>query len=87
MTNYEWLVKNNKLAEFIFDVAIDYNQSRQIGPVIIDANSPIITERINLKEKYGIIFEAGQKKSQKIADWLVEKHPSNRRNGRKGNKK
>lgn len=76
MTNYEWLVKNGKLEQFIYDIRREFYQSCEIGPRIIDANRPFQEERINLEKRYGISFINGKFKPTVIAEWLQRERNS-----------
>ena len=76
MTNYEWLVKNGKLEQFIYDIRREFHQSCEIGPCIIDANRPFREKKINLEKLYGISFINGKFKPTVIAEWLQRERNS-----------
>ena len=60
MTNYEWLVKNGKLEEFIFDITVrDISNITWAKPVM---------------KKYNFFINWGDKISEKIAEWLQAEH-------------
>lgn len=62
MTNYEWLVKTGKLAEFIFDVQYDYAKEENETDVLYN--------------KYDLLIKWGDSKSEIIAEWLKAKRIS-----------
>ena len=73
MTNYEWLVKTDRLEDFIFDIRKEYQQAIT-GKGTTNCSTTVETT-VDLEEKYGIYFEWGDHKSEIIADWLQKEHP------------
>lgn len=68
MTNYGWLVSNNKLDRFIFDIALNDITEGQNAELV--------------KEKYGLNLDipSDQKGriAKQIAYWLLKEHKSNK---------